>query len=196
MTQAASVTAALLIIGDEILSGRTKDENIGYVADYLTKIGIDLREARVVPDAAAHPLGSTRPPPSDAAKLQHPQARPCSVWCMISPKKGFRHRKITCYFHRTNMRYLHADLHLLASVNMKLYTLRGQNLGVRSPEAKGVAVNSCAILARGQVLTYWLLSVFSLEGSAQGARSSAGEHYVDIVGVTGSIPVAPTIIRY
>ncbi len=46
----ASVTAALLIIGDEILSGRTKDKNIGYIAEYLTNIGIDLKEVRVVPD--------------------------------------------------------------------------------------------------------------------------------------------------
>ena len=44
------VTAALLVIGDEILSGRTKDKNIGYVAEYLTGLGIDLREVRVVPD--------------------------------------------------------------------------------------------------------------------------------------------------
>ena len=44
------VTAALLVIGDEILSGRTKDKNIGYTADYLTAIGIDLKEVRVVPD--------------------------------------------------------------------------------------------------------------------------------------------------
>ncbi len=44
------VTAALLVIGDEILSGRTKDKNIGYVAEYLTNIGIDLKEVRVVPD--------------------------------------------------------------------------------------------------------------------------------------------------
>ncbi|MGH6794786.1 MAG: competence/damage-inducible protein A, partial [Methylocella sp.] len=36
MTQAASVTAALLVIGDEILSGRTKDQNIAYIADYLS----------------------------------------------------------------------------------------------------------------------------------------------------------------
>jgi molybdenum cofactor synthesis domain-containing protein len=50
MTQAESVTAALLVIGDEILSGRTKDQNIGYIASYLTRIGIDLREARVIPD--------------------------------------------------------------------------------------------------------------------------------------------------
>ena len=41
---AATVTAALLVIGDEILSGRTKDKNIGYIAEYLTGIGIDLRE--------------------------------------------------------------------------------------------------------------------------------------------------------
>ncbi|MGH6850741.1 MAG: competence/damage-inducible protein A [Methylocella sp.] len=53
MTQAASVTAALLVIGDEILSGRTKDQNIAYIADYLSKIGIDLREARVIPDVEA-----------------------------------------------------------------------------------------------------------------------------------------------
>ncbi len=44
------VTAALLVIGDEILSGRTKDKNIGYIAEYLTNIGIELREVRVVPD--------------------------------------------------------------------------------------------------------------------------------------------------
>src|SRR6266540_655376 len=47
------VTAALLVIGDEILSGRTKDKNIGYIADYLTAIGIDLKEVRVVGDDAA-----------------------------------------------------------------------------------------------------------------------------------------------
>ena len=44
------VTAAILVIGDEILSGRTKDKNIGYIAEYLTNIGIDLAEVRVVPD--------------------------------------------------------------------------------------------------------------------------------------------------
>ena len=49
MTQ-ASITAALLVIGDEILSGRTKDKNIGYIAEYLTNIGIDLKQVRVVPD--------------------------------------------------------------------------------------------------------------------------------------------------
>lgn len=46
----AVVTAAILVIGDEILSGRTKDKNIGYIAEYMTNIGIDLREVRIVPD--------------------------------------------------------------------------------------------------------------------------------------------------
>jgi molybdenum cofactor synthesis domain-containing protein len=49
----AIVTAAVLVIGDEILSGRTKDKNIGYIAEYLSGIGIDLREVRVVPDEEA-----------------------------------------------------------------------------------------------------------------------------------------------
>ncbi len=47
---ATLVTAALLVIGDEILSGRTKDKNIGYIAEYLTAVGIDLMEVRVVGD--------------------------------------------------------------------------------------------------------------------------------------------------
>jgi molybdenum cofactor synthesis domain-containing protein len=55
---AASVTAALLVIGDEILSGRTKDKNIGYIAEYLTNIGIDLKEVRVVPDEEAEVVGA------------------------------------------------------------------------------------------------------------------------------------------
>jgi molybdenum cofactor synthesis domain-containing protein len=50
MSGTSSVTAAILVIGDEILSGRTKDKNIGYIAEYLTNIGIDLKEVRVVPD--------------------------------------------------------------------------------------------------------------------------------------------------
>ncbi len=44
------VTAAIMVVGDEILSGRTKDRNIGYIAEYLTAIGIDVLEVRVVPD--------------------------------------------------------------------------------------------------------------------------------------------------
>ncbi len=50
MQQEDKVTAGLLVIGDEILSGRTKDKNIGAIADHLTTIGIRLSEVRVVPD--------------------------------------------------------------------------------------------------------------------------------------------------
>ncbi|MBL8790524.1 MAG: competence/damage-inducible protein A [Rhizobiales bacterium] len=46
-------TAAVLLIGNEVLSGRTKDKNLGYIADYLTALGIDLLEARVVADDEA-----------------------------------------------------------------------------------------------------------------------------------------------
>lgn len=52
------VTAAILVIGDEILSGRTKDRNIGYIAEYLTAIGIDVREVRVVPDVEEEIVGA------------------------------------------------------------------------------------------------------------------------------------------
>ncbi|MCA0963767.1 competence/damage-inducible protein A [Salipiger bermudensis] len=43
-------TAAMIVIGDEILSGRTRDSNTNHLAKELTKVGIDLREARVVSD--------------------------------------------------------------------------------------------------------------------------------------------------
>lgn len=43
-------TAAMLAIGDELLSGRTKDKNIGYLADFLTLKGIDLKQVRIVGD--------------------------------------------------------------------------------------------------------------------------------------------------
>ena len=43
-------TAAMLVIGDEILSGRTRDANMFFLAGELTKVGIDLNEVRVVSD--------------------------------------------------------------------------------------------------------------------------------------------------
>ncbi|MDO8360835.1 MAG: molybdopterin-binding protein [Devosia sp.] len=46
----ANPTAALVVIGDEILSGRTKDVNIGAVAEFCTDLAIDLMEVRVVAD--------------------------------------------------------------------------------------------------------------------------------------------------
>lgn len=49
MTDSAP-TAAILVIGNEILSGRTKDTNSGWLAERLTALGIRLKEIRVVPD--------------------------------------------------------------------------------------------------------------------------------------------------
>ena len=46
----ANPTAAILVIGDEILSGRTKDTNIAWMAEKLTELGIALKQARVISD--------------------------------------------------------------------------------------------------------------------------------------------------
>ncbi len=53
-------TASVLLIGDEVLSGRTKDKNLGFIADYLTALGIDLKEARVVADDEADIVNAVR----------------------------------------------------------------------------------------------------------------------------------------
>ena len=44
------VSAAILVIGDEILSGRTTDANTNYIARHLTEIGISLMQVRVIGD--------------------------------------------------------------------------------------------------------------------------------------------------
>ena len=49
----AVVTAGIVVIGDEILSGRTRDKNIGHIAEKLTETGIQLREVRIVADDQA-----------------------------------------------------------------------------------------------------------------------------------------------
>jgi molybdenum cofactor synthesis domain-containing protein len=51
--QGAAVTAAVLIIGDEILSGRTQDTNLRDIARYLGVHGVDVAEVRIVPDVIA-----------------------------------------------------------------------------------------------------------------------------------------------
>lgn len=48
-----SPTACLIIIGNEILSGRTHDKNLPYIATKLNSIGVQLREVRVIPDVEA-----------------------------------------------------------------------------------------------------------------------------------------------
>jgi molybdenum cofactor synthesis domain-containing protein len=50
MSEREAVTACVVIIGNEILSGRTQDVNLKYLGERLNGIGIRLREARVIPD--------------------------------------------------------------------------------------------------------------------------------------------------
>ena len=50
MTKNTKVNAAILIIGNEILSGRTQDTNTGTLALWLNSIGVIVNEVRVVPD--------------------------------------------------------------------------------------------------------------------------------------------------
>jgi molybdenum cofactor synthesis domain-containing protein len=51
MDRPNSPTAAMIVIGDEILSGRTQDTNLNYLARFLGALGIELKEARIVRDA-------------------------------------------------------------------------------------------------------------------------------------------------
>ncbi|NBR88768.1 MAG: competence/damage-inducible protein A [Rhodobacteraceae bacterium] len=53
-------TAAMLVIGDEILSGRTRDSNMHHLAQELTKVGIELKEVRVVSDDRAAIVGAVK----------------------------------------------------------------------------------------------------------------------------------------
>jgi len=53
-----SPTAAVLIIGDEILSGRTADTNLNTIARFVCALGIDLKEARTVGDVPAQIIGA------------------------------------------------------------------------------------------------------------------------------------------
>jgi molybdenum cofactor synthesis domain-containing protein len=58
MANQERVTAAVLIIGDEILSGRTQDTNLNAIARYLAPFGVDLAEARVVGDNPPDIIGA------------------------------------------------------------------------------------------------------------------------------------------
>ena len=52
MTKNTKVNATILIIGNEILSGRTQDTNTGTIALWLNSIGVIIKEVRVIPDIA------------------------------------------------------------------------------------------------------------------------------------------------
>ncbi|MEM9314135.1 MAG: molybdopterin-binding protein [Pseudomonadota bacterium] len=53
MSRSGTVTAGLVIIGDEILSGRTQDANVAYLAKWLNEEGVALKEVRIVADVEA-----------------------------------------------------------------------------------------------------------------------------------------------
>lgn len=82
-TTQQAVTAAMLAIGDELLSGRTKDKNIGHLADMLTAAGIDLKEVRIVPDE------------EDAIVIAINALRPCFDYVFTSGGIGPTHDDIT-----------------------------------------------------------------------------------------------------
>ena len=50
MKKSTKVNAAILIIGNEILSGRTQDTNTSTLATWLNSIGVIVKEVRVIPD--------------------------------------------------------------------------------------------------------------------------------------------------
>ena len=50
MTKSTKINAAILIIGNEILSGRTQDTNINTLANWLNSIGVKVNEVRIIPD--------------------------------------------------------------------------------------------------------------------------------------------------
>mgnify|MGYP002715781121 CR=1 FL=1 len=60
MARAKTWTAALLVIGDEILSGRTQDKNVAQLATWLNVQGIRLAEVRVVPDSEERIVAAVR----------------------------------------------------------------------------------------------------------------------------------------
>ena len=51
MSEKPTVTAALIVIGNEVLSGRTQDANVRFLAVGLNNVGVRLMEARVIADA-------------------------------------------------------------------------------------------------------------------------------------------------
>jgi len=53
-------TAAVLLIGNEILSGRTQDVNLAYIGQHLSGLGVQLAEARIVPDVEEDIIAAVR----------------------------------------------------------------------------------------------------------------------------------------
>ena len=96
MAMTEIVNAAMIVIGDEILSGRTKDKNIGFIADYLTNIGVDLEEVRIVSDRqdaiveAVNNVQSTVEDHKDRSHAEHTETRETLATIKQQLKEGDR----------------------------------------------------------------------------------------------------------
>ena len=66
------VTAGVIVIGNEILSGRTQDTNLQFIAKYLVGKGISIGEAQVVPDIESGPNSAPKRTGSSSAMLLAP----------------------------------------------------------------------------------------------------------------------------
>ena len=89
MAEKDIVTACLILIGNEILSGRTQDKNLNFLATGLNEIGIQMREARVIPDIEKKSsIPSTNAAPS--LTMCSPPVR--SVRRMTSRRNAWRKR--------------------------------------------------------------------------------------------------------
>ena len=71
MNKKTKVNAAILIIGNEILSGRTQDTNTSTIAVWLNSIGVKVEEVRVIPDVC---LLYTSPSPRDRTRSRMPSS--------------------------------------------------------------------------------------------------------------------------
>ncbi len=69
-----SPTACLLIIGNEVLSGRTQDANLQFLATRLGEIGIPLREVRVIPDVPETIIATVNEVPRAVTTMSSPPA--------------------------------------------------------------------------------------------------------------------------
>jgi hypothetical protein len=75
MTAEKPVTAALIIIGNEILSGRTKDANLPHLAEVLNSVGVRLLEARVIADIEREIIDTVNTPPLESDRAPSYQQR-------------------------------------------------------------------------------------------------------------------------
>ena len=69
-----NVTAGIILIGDELLSGRTQDTNLSTIACWLEPLGVQVGEARIVADDAKVCLLYTSPSPRDRTRSRMPSS--------------------------------------------------------------------------------------------------------------------------